>query len=121
MDTVIRIIGTVIVLLALVYLIRPDLLQKIMRFFKKGYWLYFAALVRFALGVVFLMGAMACDVTWLITVLGILFLVSGFLIIALGRQKVREILDWYLAQPLLVLRILAVLVLAVGLVIVYAA
>lgn len=117
----VKIIGTVIVCVGFGYLLRPELLRAVLAFFKKGVWLYLAAFVRFALAVVFLLAARECEMPWVITAFAVLFLISGILIFALGLKKVRGILDWYLEQPIFLLRVLAAIAMAVGLLIVYAA
>ena len=53
METVIKIIGTVIVCVGLVYLIKPEIFRVIMGFFAKGNRLYIAAVIRFSLAIVF--------------------------------------------------------------------
>ena len=121
MNTVIRIIGTVIVCLGLAYLIKPGIIRALISFFSKGFRLFFAALVRFALAIVFLMGAKECKIPPVIVTFGLIFLLSGLLIFFLGLDRARGILKWYLEQPNFILRILAIVVLAVGLIIVYAA
>ena len=121
MSTVIKVIGTVIVCIGLVYLVKPAVLKATMRFFSKGSRMYLAALVRFALAIVFFMGARHCGIRWIIVMFGLIFLLSGLLIFMLGLNKAKDIIRWYLEQPLVLLRIVAVIVLAVGLIIVYAA
>jgi uncharacterized protein YjeT (DUF2065 family) len=121
MNIIIRVIGTFIVCMGLVYLIKPGVIKALISFFSKGARLYFAALVRFALAIVFLMGAKECKITWVIVVFGLIFLLSGLLIFMLGLERARGILKWYLEQPAPILRMLAIVVLAVGLIIVYAA
>ena len=121
MDIVIKIVGIAIVFIAIVYLLKPDVLKRLMEFFKQGKRLYFAGLIRFALAIVFLLGARECDITWVIVVFGILFLISGLLIFTLGLEKLRAILDWYQKQSLLLLRALALIALAIGAAIIYAA
>ena len=121
MNMVIRIIGTFIVGMGLVYLIKPAVIRTLIGFFSKGARLYFAALVRFTLAVVFFMGAKECKITWVIVTFGLIFLLSGILIFALGLERAKGILKWYLEQPSFILRTLAIVVLAVGLIIVYAA
>ena len=121
METVIKAIGTFIACMGLLYLIRPDILKAIMNFFSQGSRLYLAALVRFALAIVFFIGARECDVTWVIVIFGVIFLFSGILIFMLGLKRAKEILQWYLTQQDFVFRFLSIIVLGVGLIIVYAA
>jgi uncharacterized protein YjeT (DUF2065 family) len=121
MDRIIFWIGAVITCMGLLYLIRPDILKNIMKFFSVGSRLYFAALLRFALAIVFFFGARECDVTWVIVSFGVIFLLSGLLIFMLGLKRAREIISWYLEQQDFIFRILSIIVLGVGLIIVYAA
>jgi len=121
MNTVIKVIGTVIVAVGLMYMIRPEFLRKIIRFFAVGRRIYFSAIIRFILAVVFVLGARQCGVTWVILLFAVIFLLSGLLVFMLGLENVRTILEWYYQQPAMLLRVVAAIVLAVGLIIVYAA
>ena len=87
METVIKIIGTVIVCIGLVYLIKPEILRATIGFFAKGSRLYLAAMVRFALAIVFIIGARHCGIKWVIVLFGLIFLLSGLLIFMLGLRK----------------------------------
>ncbi len=121
MDTVIKIIGIVIVSIAVVYLLKPAVMKCLIEFFSQGRRIYFAGLMRFALAIVFLLGARECDITWVIITFGILFLISGLLIFTMGLERIKAILGWYQKQPVLILRVLALIALAIGTVIIYCA
>ena len=121
MNIVIKIVGIVIVFAAVMYLLKPDIMKKLMEFFKQGKRIYLIGLIRFALAVILLLGAGQCRFAWVIILLGILFIISGLLIFILGTERVKSILDWYLKQPLTILRLLALIALAIGAVIIYAA
>ncbi len=121
MDIVIKIIGVVFVCVALVYLLKPDVLKKMLEFFKQGKRIYFAGLIRFALAIVFFVGARECKHPWVIFAFGILFIIGGLLIFILKPEKIRRILDWYQKQPVLILRVIAVIALAVGAIIIFSA
>jgi uncharacterized protein YjeT (DUF2065 family) len=121
MGTIIKIIGMIIAGIGLVYLIRPDVLRKLLGFFKKRSLLYIGALLRFALAVVFLLAARECDLMWVIASFGILFLISGLMPFFLGVSRSSSILSRVAGQPVVVLRILGAVVMTFGLIIVYAA
>jgi hypothetical protein len=80
-----------------------------------------AALVRFALAVVFLLAARECDMPYVIGGFGVLFLLAGLAIFALGPKRITPIIEWFLKQPVLVVRTVAVLIVVIGAVIIYAA
>ena len=121
MENIIKIVGIIIVLIGILFLLKPDVMKKIMGFMKKGRRIYLAGLLRFALSVIFLLGASECNYKWIIAAFGIIFLLSGLLIVAIGPEKIRRMLDWYQDQPALIFRVIAGIVLACGAVIVYSA
>ncbi len=119
MATIIKIIGILIILMAILYFIRPDVMKWLLEFAKNGKRIYFAALIRFALAIVFLLGAQNCRFPKIIAAFGILFIISGLLIFIIGAEKIRTMLEWYLKQSALFLRILALIALAIGALIIY--
>jgi uncharacterized protein YjeT (DUF2065 family) len=118
---VIKSLGMLFSLMGIVYLLRPEIIKKLMAFFKKGKRIYFSGLVRFVLAVVFFLGARECRSFWIIFVSGVIFLGGGLLIFLLGPEKIRRILDWYRDQPTLIFRIIAGIVLAFGVIIILSA
>ena len=121
MDTVIKIIGIVIVFIAIIYLLKPQIIKRMIEFFKHGRRVYLAGLMRFALAVVFLVGATDCQRPGVIIAFGILFIISGLLIFTLKLEKIKAMFDWWQNQSLLLLRVVAVIVLVIGAVIIYSA
>ncbi|MFZ0033612.1 MAG: DUF2065 family protein [Sedimentisphaerales bacterium] len=121
MDLVIRIIGIVFVFMTIVYLLKPDIMKRLMEFFKQGKRMYFAALIRFVLAIVFLLAARQCSRFWIIFAFGVLFIISGLLIFILGPEKVKSYINWWQKQPLVLLRIMALVGLAIGAIIIYSA
>jgi hypothetical protein len=121
MDLVIKIIGIVIIAMAVVYILKPGVMSRIMNFFKKGNRLYVAAPIRLGLAVVFLVGARECKLPWIIFAFGILLLLSGILVLVLGPKKLIPIIDWGQKQSAVVLRAMALIVLALGIVIIISA
>ena len=121
MDTVIKIIGMVFVIMAVVCLLKPDVMKRIMEFFKGGKRIYFTGLVRLVFAVVFLLSARECRQFWVIFAFGILFLISGLLVFMIGAEKLRPVLGWFQNKSALFLRVMAVIILAVGAIIIYSA
>ncbi len=121
MDIVIQSLGIVFALAGIVYLLRPDVMKWLMEFFKQGKRMYFAGLIRFALAIVFLVGARECKQFWVIFAFGILFIIGGLLIFTIGLERFKSIIDWWQKQSLLLLRVMALITLAVGAVIIYSA
>lgn len=117
----IKSIGMLISLMGIVYLLRPDIIKKLMVFFKKGKRIYLAGILRLALAVIFLVAARECRYPWIIFVSGIIFLAGGLLIFLLGSEKIRKILDWYQEQSTPIFRVIAIIVLVFGIIIILSA
>ena len=118
---VIKSLGIIITLMGIAYLLKPEIIKKLMEFFKKGNRIYFPGLLRLALAVLFLFAARECRYPWIIFASGIIFLAGSLLIFILGPEKIRRILDWYRDQPALIFRIIAVIVLVFGIIIILSA
>ena len=121
MNIVIKIIGGVLITVAILFLLKPNDARQVMRFFIKGNNLYFAAIVRLAVAVILLIGARQCHIVWLIITVGVLLLASAIMVFALGQTKLKRFFSWYLNQPNIFIRFAAVLVLILGSLIIYAA
>jgi uncharacterized protein YjeT (DUF2065 family) len=121
MTAIIQSLGIVFVFVGMLYLIRPDVSKRIVEFFKKGSRVYLVGLIRFAMAVVFLLGARDCKVKWVIAGFGILFLISGLVVFTLGPKRLMPMLDWYQRQSSIVIRVIAVIILAVAVVIIHSA
>lgn len=117
MDIAIRIVGLVITLMGMAYLIRPDLIKRLMKFFKQGRRIYLPGLLRLGLAVVFLRGARECRYFPVVFGAGLIFLAGGALIFVLGPMRIRWILEWYEEQPPPIFRVIASVVWVFGAVI----
>lgn len=120
MTWIIKSIGLLFCLAALLYFIKPDFLRKVVHFFTRGSMIYLAGVIRLILAILFFLAAMDTKIKWVIMLFGFLFLLGAFLIFTLG-QKLKPILTWYEGLPDLSIRILTVLIFAIGAVIIYAA
>jgi uncharacterized protein YjeT (DUF2065 family) len=96
-------------------------MKRLMEFFKQGRRMYFAALIRLVLAVVFFLAARQCRFFWVIFAFGVLFIISGLLIFILGLEKVKSYISWWQKQPVMLLRVMAVVGLAIGAIIIYSA
>ncbi|MHC4659019.1 MAG: hypothetical protein ACYS83_07575 [Planctomycetota bacterium] len=118
MVTAVRIVGIIIALAGVVYLLKPSVMKWLMEFFKQGRRLYFAGLIRFALAVIFFSAYRDCDQRWVIFAFGILFLISGMLIFVIPLEKLKAYIGWWQKQSLILLRVMALIAVAIGAVII---
>ena len=117
----VKIVGIIFVIMAIVYLLRPGILKRLIEFFKKGKRLYLAGLVRLALAVFFLLAALKCKHPWIIGILGVIILITGLIIFVMKLEKLKAILEWYQRRSDWVLRLIALIALAIGVTIIYSA
>jgi uncharacterized protein YjeT (DUF2065 family) len=121
MELVVKIIGIIIVALAIVYLLKPDVMKQVMEFFTEGKRIYLAGLIRLVLAVLLLLAARECDITWVVILFGVLFLISGLLIFVLGPERIKSIAGWFQRQSLFALRLFALVAFIIGAIIIYSA
>ena len=117
----VKVIGIVFVLISIGYFLKPDGFKSLIEFLKKGKRIYLAAFARFALGIVFLLAARESDKPVVIGVFGTVFLVAGVMIIVLGPEKVNKIIGWYQNCSKIFSRFMALLLFAIGILIIYSA
>ncbi len=107
--------------MGIVYLISPQAMKKTFIFLSEGKRFYLVALVRILLGLVLLIAASQCRIPLLVTVIGILPLVGGVLIPALGLARCKEMVRWWQEKPDNVLRLLSLAPAGIGVLLFYAA
>ncbi|MHC4074839.1 MAG: DUF2065 family protein [Planctomycetota bacterium] len=121
MDTVIKVIGIIIAVMAVVYILKPHILKRLLKFFSQGKRIYLIAVLRFAFAIIFLLGARECDFPKVIFAFAVLFILSGSLVLLLGPEKIKSILAWYQDCPVGILRVLGLVALIFGVAIIYSA
>ena len=118
--SVISVIGALIVLEGIVFLIKPQLLKPLLKFFAKGKNIYVPAVLRVIFGVVFIYFAHNCRVSWLILILGILLCAAGIVMFMVKIDRLKAMLGWWEQRSLITLRLMAVVTLIIGGIIFYA-
>jgi len=117
----VKVIGVLLVLMAILFQIVPELMKKTYRFFIKGVRIYIAGVIRLFLGIMFLLAASQCKIPAVIIALGVLLIVAGVMIFAIKLDKIKAIINSVQQKPVIVLRFLLLVPLAIGLIIVYCA
>ena len=121
MRIVIKSLGVVLALIAVVYMLRPDMAKQIMSFFQKGRRIYFDGIINCSLAAAFFAGARECRYPWVILICGIIFMVEALLIFGLGSEKTKVILDWSREQSDELFQFIGSLIGAVGVVVIFSA
>ncbi|MFH1857086.1 MAG: hypothetical protein ABH836_07700 [Candidatus Omnitrophota bacterium] len=121
MVMIVKLIGVIMLILGAIISFKPETIKKVMAFFEKDKRIYYAGFIRILLGVIFLLAATQCRLTALIALLGLIFLFSGVFIFYLGLDKVKAVIKKWSDKPLSFFRLLAILIIVIGIVIIYAA
>jgi len=121
MVTIVKIAGIIFVSMAVWFFIDTKVVRKIAAFFVVGSRIYVAATIRIALGLIFILAAGNCRKTTIITIIGLLMLISGISIFALGIEKARAIIQWMQGRSDLFVRFSTLILFALGCLSIYAA
>lgn len=121
MQLAIRILGILIIIEGILFALKPELMRTVIVFFSRGRRLYIAGILRAAVAVIFLVASSQCKIPLVIMILGILFLISGFLVFTLGLERQKAYLNWWREKSPTVLRLAALIALLLGAVVVYSA
>lgn len=89
MVILVRVIGIIIVMMGIIILLNPKTFNQLMNFFKVGRRLYWNGFLRLLFGIVLLLGASQCRRVVVVIAMGILFLLGGVAIFALGLEKLK--------------------------------
>ncbi|MGA2914993.1 MAG: hypothetical protein ABSE89_03110 [Sedimentisphaerales bacterium] len=113
MILLLKIIAILIILDGIVLLFRPDFLKKYIEIFTGGKRIYLAAVLKAAIGAIFLIGASGCKMPAVIILFGILAL-GGAVFIVISPQKARAMAEWFAAKNNTTLRVLSIIYMLIG-------
>ena len=116
----VTLVGIVIIIAGAGYTVKPALVKKVIRFWTRGNRLYIASAVNILIGIVFLRVASLCYMPWFVTIMGVLGLLKGVVIFALGKKKTIDFMEGIARTPAKTLRALGVVAIALGVCLVYA-
>mgnify|MGYP001052744544 CR=1 FL=1 len=121
MLALLKLVGIVVIAIGIIFLLRPKMVKQWMVFCEKGIRPYVMGTLRILVGILFLFAAPKSRVAWVIVTVSILALMGGITFFILGLERIRSTLRWWYGRSLLVLRILALLAIALGALILYSA
>jgi len=116
-----KFIAILLVIDAIIIITRPDFVKHYIAILSKGAKIYIAAVIKAALGIIFLFGATGkSTLPWLIIIFGILMIAGAAFIIAIP-QKARATAHWFAHRSPFTIRCFAVGYLLIAALLVYAA
>lgn len=103
------VVGALTAAWAMTVLFKPNWMKKSISFIQKGRMVYFVIGLKNAAGILFLIFARECRWTGFVIVIGILMTYGTTLFCMLPLEKIKAYLGWWLAQPVWMYRLWAVL------------
>ena len=116
-----RSVGIFVAGMGVLILVRPETARKLLSFFAEGNRIYWNAALRLFFGLVLLLATRHSRNAGVVLTLAVIFLISGVLIIVLGAQRMKPLLEWWQGLPSYIFRILAGLMVFLATMILYAA
>lgn len=121
MIVIVNIMGVVISLVGLTFLFNPALMKKFISFMKDSNKIYIIGTLRLVLGVIFILAAPQANYSPVIMAIGILMVIGGILIFAIGRKRVTAMMEWCLNMPDSNARLFAIVPVLLGVLILFSA
>ncbi|MCX5635624.1 MAG: hypothetical protein NTW55_07295 [Planctomycetota bacterium] len=117
----VRTLGILFICAGIIFLVRPAIIKSLISFFKVGIGPHIAASIRITIAVILFLGVQQCRIHWVIITLGIIFLLSGLVVFAIGAKKAGSLMGWFESQPVAFIRISSLIPLAFGSIIIFSA
>jgi len=114
-----RLLGAVIVIMGLIFGIKPEVFQRYVKFWNSRKRIVTGGIVSLLFGVVFLLSASRSRVPVAIAIFGIWAIIKGIILFVINEKKLNTYLEWWLKKPLSVMRILGIISLAFGILIIW--
>ncbi len=115
-----KIIGVLFTVAGVVLLVHPETAKKLFSFWEEGQRIYGLAIIRFIVGAILLLAARECMMPVLVIVIGVLPIIGGLIIVVLGPEKARKIIEKWKKKPDLVFRKISLVPLVLGLLLLWA-
>lgn len=114
MAKVILIVGVLIILEGITILVKPGWYRNAAKVFASEKIIYLAPVLKILFGGLFLVSALSCSIPWVIIVLGVLTLGGGITGLILPKAKIISFIEWWTRRTDLVMRIIAIVAIALG-------
>ena len=121
MVILVKLFGIVMVVFGVIYLISPDVMKKYIAFWAKGKRIYAGGILSILIGIIFFLAASQCKLVWFVILISIVSLIKGIVLLALGPEKWTSKINWWIARPPAIIRLLSLVAIAFGILLIYSA
>jgi len=117
----VRLLGAVIVIMGFIFGIKPEVFQKYVKFWNSRKRIVTGGVISLLFGIIFLLAAFKCRGPVVITIFGIWAIIKGIILFVINEKKLNAYLEWWLEKPLSAMRIMGIILLALGILVVWCA
>lgn len=121
MVILVKFLGIFIVVFGVVYLLNPNIIKPYIAFWKRGKRLYMGGALSLLIGIILLLAAPQCRISWFVALFGILALIKGIALLVIKQEKAVAMINWWAERPVGFLRAHALFALLVGALLIYCA
>lgn len=121
MPYVLKTIGIIILVLGIVFFLKPLLIRNVIDFMKIGKRCYLAGVVRIIIGALILATITHASIKWIPAFFGAVILISGIAVFLLGLTRIHAMLDKFYTMADNKLRYLSITTIAIGTLLIYSA
>jgi len=117
----VRLLGVVLAVFGIALVSSPAVFKKVMAYFKKDKRIYWAGVFRVVSGAILLIASPHCRWTVFTVIVGVLFVLGGGLIFALGLKKSKDILSLWEKKLGAMMPLTGLLPVTLGILLIFAA
>ena len=114
MFLLVKILGIAMLVEGIIFLLNPKTVKKLASFWMQGKRVMIGAILSLLFGIGFLSIASQCKIPLVLTILGIISLAKGIFLLSLGPDKAKAKISWWTERPDGVMRLIAILAIAMG-------
>ncbi len=120
MLVLVRLFALICIGIGIVFAFDPKKVKGVIAYFEEGKKLYMVGVIRLAIATILLLTASQSMLTGIVAGIGILFLIGGVSIFAIGLRRSKKLCENWRQKPLTNLRLLAIVPIAIGILLLYA-
>jgi uncharacterized protein YjeT (DUF2065 family) len=118
---IVKLIGIYIAIMGAIFLFRPKALKPYAAFWEERKRLYIIGGSRLFMGLILLLAASSCRLKTVVVILGILIILAGLPYFFMKLERLKNMAKRWENRPALLVRILGLLILAIGALLLYSA
>lgn len=121
MDAFVRAVGIFILVAGVLIAAKPHIARMLIGFAKVGKRVQIGGGIRILIGILFFVALPHVAWPWIVGIFGLLALASGVTILSIGVVRAHQFLDWFFIKTDKEIRIYSAILVAMGILLIYAA